>query len=221
MSARDAILGRIRTNLLTRAEDGRAAAVADRLAAHPRGIVPLRGQIADRDARVALFLSMAEKSGATAARIETVDELGDAVAAYLRDRNLPAALRIGADPRLAMLAADSRLTVKTGASDGGDLVAVSHALGAIAETGTLALLSGPDNPVTLTFLPDHHIVAVGADSVVGDMESLFDRLRTETAATGLPRTVNFVSGPSRSADIEQTIILGAHGPRALHIVVIG
>ena len=223
MSARDQILARIRTGIKAVPGDDRAEAAAARMASHPRGIVPLRGQIPDRDGRIALFLAMAEKSGATSARIGSIDALPAEVADYPRARNLPAEIRLGADPRLAAAGfeADGRLQLRSGASDGADLAAVSHALGAIAETGTLALLSGPDNPVTLTFLPEHHIIVVSADTVHGDMETLFDALRVATAATGLPRTVNLVSGPSRSADIEQTIILGAHGPRALHIVVVG
>ncbi|MEI9915983.1 MAG: LUD domain-containing protein [Methylovirgula sp.] len=41
------------------------------------------------------------------------------------------------------------------------------------------------------------------------------------ARGAMPRTVNFITGPSRSADIEQTLLLGAHGPRALHIIIVG
>jgi L-lactate dehydrogenase complex protein LldG len=91
----------------------------------------------------------------------------------------------------------------------------------VAESGTLALLSGPDNPTTLNFLPDTHIVVVDAGDIVGDYETVWRRLRERYGAGSMPRTVNFVTGPSRSADIEQTIILGAHGPRALHILVVG
>ena len=83
------------------------------------------------------------------------------------------------------------------------------------------LLSGPDNPVTLTFLPEHHLVVIPADAVHGDMERALARLRAIHGKGEMPRTVNFVSGPSRSADIEQTILLGAHGPRALHVLVVG
>ena len=80
------------------------------------------------------------------------------------------------------------------------------------------LLSGPDHPTTLNFLPDTHIVVLRASQVVGPYEDAWARLRA--AATAMPRTVNFVTGPSRTADIEQTIQLGAHGPRRLHIVLI-
>ena len=102
-----------------------------------------------------------------------------------------------------------------------DEACVSHAFAGIAETGTLALLSGPDNPTSLNFLPEHHIVVIEAKDMAGDMETVLARLKKASSKHGLPRTLNLVTGPSRSGDIEQTIILGAHGPRALHIVITG
>jgi L-lactate dehydrogenase complex protein LldG len=98
---------------------------------------------------------------------------------------------------------------------------VSHAFAAVAETGTLVLTSGADNPTTLNFLPDVHIVVVAARDVAPDFESALTRLRGRFGAGVMPRAVNMITGPSRSADIEQTLILGAHGPRKLHVVVVG
>jgi L-lactate dehydrogenase complex protein LldG len=145
------------------------------------------------------------------------------VAALLRAHNLPQAVRRGDDPRLAKLpwAKEAALTVGTGPSDGSDLASVSYAFGAIAESGTLMLLSGPENPTTLNFLPDTHIVVVDAEDVAGDYESLWERLRERYGAGVMPRAVNLITGPSRSADIGQTLILGAHGPRRLHVIVVG
>jgi len=108
-----------------------------------------------------------------------------------------------------------------GASDGHDLNALSFAFAAVAESGTLALVSGPDNPTTLNFLPDNHVVAVARDDLVADMEAVFLKLRAAYGKGAAPRTLNFITGPSRSADIEQTLLLGAHGPRRLHIVIAG
>ncbi|MCJ8237534.1 LutC/YkgG family protein [Peteryoungia algae] len=222
MDSRQAILSRIRTSLKVSGDDAeRAAAVASRLVERPLGIIPKRGQLPAEE-RLALFIAMAEKYNATTERMSSCATLPAAVADYLKQRNLPAAIRIGADARLANLPwhATGALEIKHGASDGNDLVAVSHAFGGIAETGTLCVLSGPDNPVTLNFLPDHHIVVVQATDIVGDMESLWANLRAAQGDT-MPRTVNMITGPSRSADIEQTLLLGAHGPRALHIVIVG
>ncbi len=127
---------------------------------------------------------------------------------------------MGADPRLAALPwGETALEVSSGPSDGHDLNAVSIALAGIAETGTLALVSGADNPTTLNFLPDNHIVVLSREDVVADYEAAFARLRATYGKGCAPRTLNFVTGPSRSGDIEQTLLLGAHGPRRLHIVI--
>ncbi len=110
--------------------------------------------------------------------------------------------------------------VSKGPSAGGDLNALSHAFAAIAETGTLALVSGAENPTTLNFLPDNHIVVVSAGDLAGSTEEAIDKLRVRYGKDGMPRTLNLITGPSRSADIEQTLILGAHGPRKLHVIIV-
>lgn len=221
MSARDAILGRIRKK--TGGDDaGRRAAVSERLRTAPAGVIPARGQLPDKG-RVELFCRMAEAVAASVDRVARAEDVPGTVAAYLRTKNLPATVRMGVDPRLAAMdwATQKALEVRTGRSDGHDEVCVSHALGAIAETGTLALASGNDNPTTLNFLPEHHVVVVDAKDIAGDYEAVLDRVRATYGKGAMPRTLNLVTGPSRSGDIEQTIILGAHGPRALHIVVVG
>jgi len=145
------------------------------------------------------------------------------VAAFLRAHNLPLAIRHGDDPRLASVPWESAgtLQVRRGPSDGRDLAAVSHAFAGVAETGTLVLTSGADNPTTLNFLPDVHIVVVAASDVAADFETAMARLRERFGAGSMPRAVNLITGPSRSADIEQTLILGAHGPRKLHVILVG
>ena len=82
------------------------------------------------------------------------------------------------------------------------------------------LTSGPDTPTTLNLMPDTHIVVMRADQIVGPYEDAWDRLRARQGDKALPRTVNFITGPSRTGDIEQRIELGAHGPRRLHIVLV-
>jgi len=222
VSARDAVFSKIRRALgVGGSEAGRRAIVIARLEGAPAGVVPKRGQL-PREERRALFQSMAEKVAATVARVPDTDAVPQAVAEYLRDRNLPAAVRMGADARLAALAwGKTQIEVGHGASDGNDPVAVSHALAGIAETGTLVLTSGADNPTTLNFLPETHIVVLAADDVAGDMETVWAELRARYGKGVMPRTVNMITGPSRSGDIEQTILLGAHGPRRLHIIIAG
>jgi L-lactate dehydrogenase complex protein LldG len=223
MAARDLIFGSIRRSLgVSGKEATRRKAVSDRLAQHPPGIVPARGQLAAKE-RLALFRTMVEAANGSVDEIADAGDVPSAIAALLRAHNLPMAVKRGADPRLAALPweRERTLEVSVGPSDGKDLVAVSHAFGAAAESGTLMLVSGPDNPTTLNFLPDTHVVVIDAKDVAGDYETLWRRLREKFGDGTMPRTVNLITGPSRSADIEQTLILGAHGPRRLHVIVVG
>ncbi|MAY61076.1 MAG: lactate utilization protein [Rhizobiales bacterium] len=222
MSARDSILTKIRqVNVAGSDDTARKQAVAARLSDSPRGIVPARGQLPDSERR-ALFEAMAQKFAATISSVADYSDIPRAVSGYLREHNLPADIRIGDDERLAKAGWDKERTleIRHGASDGGDMTAVSHALAGIAETGTVALASGTDNPTTLNFLPEHHIVVLKASDIDGDLESIWDRLREKFGKGQMPRALNLVTGPSRSGDIEQKILLGAHGPRALHLIIV-
>ena len=221
-SARDDILSNIRRSLgVTGQEAPRRFAVTDRLTRAPTGVIPARGQ-RDGAARIAMFREQAVAVSATVARVESAQAAPAEIARYLRENNLPAILRRGEDARLAAMDwSAAGLDVSTGPSDGDDLNAVSHAFGGIAETGTLVMTSGADNPTTLNFLPDNHIVILSAADLERDIESVWDRLRGKFGKALMPRTVNMITGPSRSADIEQTLLLGAHGPRRLHIVIVG
>jgi L-lactate dehydrogenase complex protein LldG len=221
-SAREDILANIRRSLgVTGSEAPRRSNVATRLQNGPPGIIPARGQL-DARGRVAMFKQQAERAQASVTEVAHPEDVPGEVARFLRDHNLPATIRIGADARLgAMPWAQTALEVSSGRSNGNDPNAVSHAFGGVAESGTLAMLSGPDNPTTLNFLPDNHIVVLSAADVVGDYETIWKRLRDDLGKGTLPRTVNLITGPSRSADIEQTLLLGAHGPRTLHIIIVG
>lgn len=192
---------------------------ADRLARHPRNLIPDRTDI-DPASRIALFVRMAEEVNATVVRAGSVDEVPDAVADYLAGHNLPAEVRAAPDAALDAVPWSKRptLTVARGKAEDSDLSSVTGAVAGIAETGTLMLASGPGSPTTLNFLPDNHIVVLRADQIVGPYEDAWDRLRAEGP---MPRTVNFITGPSRTGDIEQKIQLGAHGPRRLHIILVG
>lgn len=220
-AARSDILTTIRRSLgVSGSEALRQSAVDDRLERAPKGVIPGRGQLTG-DARIALFKQQAEAKQATVALVDTADLVPEAVATYLRDHNLPASIRMGSDPRLAKMPwRSTALDIAEGPSGGADLNAVSHAFAGVAETGTLVMTSGPDNPTTLNFLPDNHIVVLQAQDITGDYEAMWQRLRRMFGKGSMPRTVNWITGPSRSADIEQTLLLGAHGPRQLHIVLV-
>jgi L-lactate dehydrogenase complex protein LldG len=222
MTARDDVLFNIRRSLGVRGSEApRKTVVAERLRSAPAGIIPTRGQRDGAD-RLALFKMQAELAQATVAAVATAVDVPAEVARYFRDNNLPTTVRTGLDDRLTGLPwQNTTLEVTTGRSTGLDLNAVSHAFGGVAETGTLVVVSGAANPTSLNFLPDNHLVVLNAGDIVGDYETIWRRLRERYGKGCLPRTVNLISGPSRSADIEQTIFLGAHGPRRLHIIVVG
>jgi L-lactate dehydrogenase complex protein LldG len=222
MNVRELMLGSIRRGLgVTGHETIRRQSVMDRLAAHPAGIVPARGQLPPKE-RMDLFVAMVERVAGTVARVAAAEDIPTAVADFLRRHNLPMRVQRGSDAYLIAVPwhREAAMTVDGGRVDPASLAAVSHAMAGVAETGTLALTSGPANPTSLNFLPDNHIVVIAAKDVAGDYETVWRRLR-ESFGTALPRTVNLVTGPSRTADIEQTLILGAHGPRRLHVIVVG
>lgn len=220
-TARDDIYANIRRSLgVTGEERTRRHIVAQRLTSTPAGVVPARGQVSGQE-RVYLFRTQAELALTTVAEIQSAAEAPGAVADFLRGHNLPATVRMGEDQRLAAMPwGETTLDLAHGPSAGFDLNGVSHAFGAVAETGTLVMVSGPENPSTLNFLPDNHIVMIEAKDLAGDYEEALRRLREKFGKGAMPRTVNFITGPSRSGDIEQTLLLGAHGPRRLHIVII-
>ncbi len=215
MSARETILSGIRTSLKVFGNDPERRAVAEaRITAHARGTVPERAKVQDGQAVIA-FVARLKAAGVTVAEAAHVSEIPKLAADYLRANNLPARLRMGSDPDLAGL--PWQIDVLHGRAEGSDEVSLSKAFAGVAETGTLVLTSGPDNPTTLNFLPETHIVVLRGADVVGGYEDVWDRLRKGP----MPRTVNWVSGPSRTADIEQTIVMGAHGPRRLHVILAG
>jgi L-lactate dehydrogenase complex protein LldG len=222
MSARDTIFTSIRSSLGVNGQEApRRKVVADRLSGHPVGVVPQRGQVPSRE-RIALFCKMLESAAGSLKHVASTGDVPEAIGEFLRRHNLPLSVRRGSDALLASLPwqREPALDVSVGASDGQQLASVSHAFGGVAETGTLVLTAGPDNPTTLNFLPDNHVVVIEAKDITGDFEAILAQLR-EKFGVALPRVVNMITGPSRSADIEQTLILGAHGPRRLHVIVVG
>ncbi len=214
MSARDAILGRLRA--AAGPAEPRRASVEARLAARAQTApVPAQAR-AEGAARLDQFEAKARAADASVTRLPDLAALPAALADELRARNLPAAIRTGADPALAALDWGG-IERSVGAGRMEEPAALSLARFGLAETGTLALASGRENPVTLTFLPETHFVALRAADVMAGFEDFWAAWR----ARGLdPRTLNFVTGPSRSADIGQTLQLGAHGPMALHVFLI-
>ena len=221
MTARDEIFSNIRRSLGARADDAaRRAIVENRIAQARPGVRPVRGE-GDLETRSATFAQQAQSVAASVAFVDGAQNVPQEIARYLRDLNLPPKLRMGGDDRLSALDwSATALDISHGPSKGDDLNAVSHAEYGVAETGTLVVVSGSHNPSTLNFLPDNHIVVLRAADIDATYEDALAKIRTRYGKGQMPRTVNFITGPSRSADIEQKLLLGAHGPRRLHIVAV-
>jgi L-lactate dehydrogenase complex protein LldG len=220
--ARERILAGIRSSLNRgRLDPKTEEELRARVAAHRRNLVPARATALDHPERVELFVRMAEEVQATVTRATSSETVPEAVARYLAAENLPAELVMAPDPAWTRSReAWPMLRIRRGRAEAEDKVSLTPCDAAIAETGTLLMVSGPKTPTTLNFLPDTHIVVVREDQVVATYEDSLDRLRATGASDALPRVINFITGPSRTADIEQHIELGAHGPRRLHIVLV-
>ena len=153
-------------------------------------------------------------------RVGAMAEVPAAIAGYLAEHNIAPIAKIAPDPVLDAIPwqAAPLLDLTRGKGEDADKVSITSAFAGIAETGTVMALSGPHHPTTLNILPETHVVVLRADQIVGAYEEAWDRLRA--SGRGTPRTVMLITGPSRSGDIEQTLQLGAHGPKRLHLVII-
>jgi len=220
--SRDAVLARVRAALGRKGPDDVARAAAHAyIAARDRGPRPaLPGDLAER------FLARATELASTVERVAAFDAVTAAVGRYV------AALDgISADnsqdpragvcwPEFATLGwRDAGLAIESRPTVGHDAIGITGCFCAIAETGTLVFVTSAETPTATFLLPETHIAIVRVDQILPAMEDAFARVRAGCGA--LPRAINLVSGPSRTGDIEQTIVLGAHGPRRLHIVLVG
>ena len=164
------------------------------------------------------FIAQAQQLSSHVVCVDTLRAVPLAVADYLVEHQLGQHALCWPD-FLALDWIDARIAVTAQAASEEDKIGITGAFCAIAETGTLMLLSGPHTPAATSLLPETHIAVLDRARIVASMEDAWDLLRQERGS--LPRAVNFISGPSRTADIEQTVTLGAHGPARVLIVVVG
>jgi len=220
-SARENVLSRVRSALGKRERDAAGLAAAEAIiAAHAQGPRPtLAGD------RVERFIRRARDMESTVERISDRTAIPAAVARYLDQLQLPPALAAQKShagvcwPEFASLEwAAAGLKIEARPTKGDDRLGITGVFCAIAETGTMVILTGPDAPTATALLPDTHVAVVPAARVVDGMEEAFALIRRERGQ--LPRAVNLISGPSRTGDIEQTIVLGAHGPFRVHILIL-
>lgn len=214
-AARERVVTRIRS-ALGRGEPGeaQAAELHERIARHPRHIEPAFDEPARHRFRQKL-----EAAEASFAALDTLAGVVPEVERYLDAAGVAKQLVTSGDKLLNALEWPASIDARQWVAGADGRVALTLAYCGIAETGTLMLISGEQNPIRLNFLPDYHIVVLRSEQLLPRMEDAWDRLRA--SVTQLPRTVNFISGPSKTADIEQTVEYGAHGPRCLHVILVG
>jgi L-lactate dehydrogenase complex protein LldG len=221
-SARDRIFARIRAaqGRPSTVTSGEREAVADYLARHPAGPQPDVGQ----DLSTAFSLQ-AQKMASTLDTVTTMADVPAAVERYLDGLGL-GRRAVAWDTLRDLPWTDHQLAVEfrppvrdvQADHDYGDLVGITGCFCAIAETGSLMLFSGPETFASAALLPETHIAVVPASRIVPNLEAAFARMRDERGQ--LPRATNIISGPSRTGDIEQTIVLGAHGPYRVHVILV-
>lgn len=218
--SRAEILGNIRRGL-KRGEPTPAqkAAATRRINAHKATIIPKRSQL-DQAGQIQLFRDMASGAAAELIDIDSLKELPTAVSNWLNKHNFKRFVS-ASDKCLDKLnwSALGDITREKRVAEAGDVASLTTSMAGIAETGTLMLYSRPESPTTLNFLPDCHLVVLKESDIVGSYEDAWQRLR-ELNPEQMPRTVNMITGPSRSADIGQKLQMGAHGPCVLVIFML-
>ncbi|HEY8887134.1 MAG TPA: lactate utilization protein C [Gallionella sp.] len=207
MNAREKILGRIRHAT----DDTSAGTIEQYLAQHPRGPLP-----PPPEDLVAHFVERALKLSSDVLETDDRAEVPALLARYLTEKTLP--LSAVCWPSLAELPwIQAGIDMQSRPANDHDASGVTAAFCAIAETGTLMMLGGAETSATTSLLPETHVAIVDPNRIVATMEDAWDLLRREFKQP--PRTVNFISGPSRTADIEQTVTLGAHGPYRVLLIL--
>ena len=198
-------------------DPGEAAArmeeIEARIAAHEVHVrPPVEGDL------VARFAEKVELVASTFDPVPGVEGVSRAVADYLEEQGLDKEIVVTTDPLLERVRWSNEFAVARRAAEPEDRVSVTGAYAGIAETGTLVFVSDRETPTTLNFLPETHVAVLARDRLVAHLEDVWTLLRAER--TRPPRTVNFITGPSRTGDIELQLELGAHGPRRLHVLLV-
>jgi L-lactate dehydrogenase complex protein LldG len=208
-SSRDRILARLAA--VRRGNDDRAA-IDSYIAACARGPIPPMGTDL-----IDIFCKEASALANDIERVASLAQVPGVVARYLDSKSVER--RAVCWPAFMSLAwKDQGIAIESRIARGDDVVGITGAFAAIAETGTLMMLSGAQTPASVSLVPETHVAIVSTDRFVATMEDGWSRMRSENG--GAPRAVNFISGPSRTGDVEQTSTLGAHGPRRVLIVLV-
>lgn len=229
--SKQTILANVRSGLAKRRGSDRpltaqeCAPLQARLEDHVANLIPEIGK-AEQSAAIDKFLEKLDVLKATTERLDSEADVPAAVTRFLKDNNQPNSVLVGPGNRLKDLGWDNHplLEVREGLPETREPTSITHVLSAIAETGTLMIASGETVPPSILFLPENHIAIVHESQIVGNLEAaweVFREAQTDNGHAGaMPRSVNLISGPSRTGDIGATMFMGAHGPKRLHVLVI-
>ncbi|MGC9949479.1 MAG: lactate utilization protein [Bryobacteraceae bacterium] len=210
--SRDAILNKVRTAL------GRTA--GEPVATPPP--VRLRVGEVDTDTRIASMLRAVEALAGKTHRAATAEDARAYVAAILDGKTAVASNA----PFLRECGIVDLTGVQSGLTDAAALralcatadVGITSADYALADTGTLAMLASPAEARLISLLPPVHIAVVPKDRVLSGLDELFTILPLPAEQTS---SMVLITGPSRTADIEQILVRGVHGPGEIYVVVVG
>lgn len=217
MSARATILGRIRkAHGRAGAEPTNEELLAIREAMADHEIGPLPGVALPID-RLAQFRAECARLGSSHAELQHLREVPAEVARYLEGNQLEKRVVLWQE-HAGLPWAEAGVAIDARPANGNDRTGVTGCFCAIAETGTVLLLSSPERPKATALLPETHVCIVSRARIVDTMEEAFAMMRNAQGEP--PRATWFVSGPSRTADIEQTIVVGAHGPYRVHVILV-
>jgi L-lactate dehydrogenase complex protein LldG len=210
--ARDDILAGIRTRLGVSARSPTDALAAERARLLPPAFVRTAPDLA------VLFMEKLKTTAAGISLLPSVAGLPQHIAELLHERGLPPVLHLAEEPVLRALGwQGAGIQLRDGLELMRSGTVVSGGAAGVAETGSLLITTaGPTQPEHNLFA-ELHVVVIERSRIVATIE---DAWCVATAA-GVPRGILFVSGPSRTGDIEMTLELGVHGALAVHVVLIG
>ena len=220
-SSRQQIMANLRRGLNRNTDNSSAkSAILERISQRPRSTIPARSQL-DHSGQIELFKAMALEAVAELQPLDNIEQLPAAVDAFMQQHQLHQFV-MASNKQLTTLdwSQSANTEIEQRVVQSGDIVSLTSSFAGIAETGTLMLHSDPDSPTTLNFLSDIHLVVLRTSTIVGCYEDAWQKLRQQQSNGSWPRTVNMITGPSRSADIEQKLQMGAHGPKRLVIFLV-
>ena len=215
-------MARIKLALSAEPGDGRKAVAQARLKSPLQHPLPMRAQ-ATGGAAIETFAGHLIAQGAIIERVAAPAGVPKAIETLMTKLHPGTPLVVGADPWLKALPWDTAAQLSRTAWRDGEIpvVGLSRASAGIAETGTLVMASGVDNPASLNYLPETHIVIIETAKISGSMEAGLEAARQRSGMFKLPRTLGLISGASRTADVGGKLVRGAHGPKTLAVIIVG